>query len=164
MLQYPKGGAKLGPVLGEKGRTGAGRSIKIKPEADKTVKEAGNRTVKTAPRMVKTSPVSSQKVKTQAILQKKQAFQSMRAAREAKRAAMRSVQTAKQSAKTAKITASEFGILEYVPIIQAIMMQESGGRGTDPMQASECPYNTQYPNTPGALHSFRDPLCLFHLL
>ena len=47
--------------------------------------------------------------------------------------------------------ASEFGISEYVPVIQAIMMQESGGRGTDPMQASECPYNTQYPNTPGAI-------------
>lgn len=38
-----------------------------------------------------------------------------------------------------------------MPDIQAIMMQESGGRGTDPMQASECPYNTQYPNTPGAI-------------
>ena len=47
--------------------------------------------------------------------------------------------------------ASEFGIPEYVPAIQAIMMQESGGRGTDPMQASECPYNTQYPSTPGAI-------------
>lgn len=47
--------------------------------------------------------------------------------------------------------ASEFGIPEYVPAIQAIMMQESGGRGTAPMQASECPYNTQYPNTPGAI-------------
>lgn len=47
--------------------------------------------------------------------------------------------------------ASEFGIPEYVPAIQAIMMQESGGRGTDPLQASECPYNTQYPNTPGAI-------------
>ena len=47
--------------------------------------------------------------------------------------------------------ASEFGIPEYVPVIQAIMMQESGGRGTDPMQASECPYNTQYPNTPSAI-------------
>lgn len=47
--------------------------------------------------------------------------------------------------------ASEFGIPEYVPAIQVIMMQESGGRGTDPMQASECPYNTQYPNTPGAI-------------
>ena len=47
--------------------------------------------------------------------------------------------------------ASEFGIPEYVPAIQAIMMQESGGRGPDPMQASECPYNTQYPNTPSAI-------------
>ena len=47
--------------------------------------------------------------------------------------------------------ASEFGIPEYVSVIQAIMMQESGGRGPDPMQASECPYNTQYPNTPGAI-------------
>ena len=47
--------------------------------------------------------------------------------------------------------AGEFGIPEYVPVIQAIMMQESGGRGTDPMQASECPYNTQYPNSPGAI-------------
>lgn len=47
--------------------------------------------------------------------------------------------------------ASEFGIPEYVPVIQAIMMQESGGLGTDPMQSSECPYNTQYPNSPGAI-------------
>ena len=41
--------------------------------------------------------------------------------------------------------ASEYGIPEYVAVIQAIMMQESGGRGTDPMQSSECPYNTEYP-------------------
>lgn len=204
----------------KKGRTGAGRSIKVKQEAEKTIKEAGNRTVKTAPRVVKASPVSSEKVKTQTILQKKQVLKSMKVAREAKRAAMRSVQTAKQSAKTAQATAkgvkamaeaaahavkavfaalmagggavfvvlilivgiiggaaflgssqssealsaevlahtpaiqkyaSEFGIPEYVSAIQAIMMQESGGRGTDPMQASECPYNTQYPNTPGAI-------------
>ena len=204
----------------KKGRTGAGRSIKVKPEAEKTIKEAGNRTVKTAPRVVKASPISVEKVKTQTILQKKQVLKSMKAAREAKRAAMRSVQTAKQSAKTAQATAkgvkamaeaaahavkavfaalmagggavfvvlilivgiiggaafmgnsqssealsaevlahtpaiqkyaSEFGIPEYVSAIQAIMMQESGGRGTDPMQASECPYNTQYPNTPGAI-------------
>ena len=31
------------------------------------------------------------------------------------------------------------------------MMQESGGRGNDPMQASECPYNTEYANTPGGI-------------
>ena len=212
--------AQTGQARAKKGRTGAGRSIKVKPEAEKTIKEAGNRAVKTAPRMVKASPVSYKKVKTQAILQKKQALTSMRAAREAKRAAMRSAQAARQSAEAAKTTArglkamaeaaahavkaafaalmagggmvfvililivgiiggasfigssqsseplsaevlahtqviqryaSEFGIPEYVSVIQTIMMQESGGRGTDPMQASECPYNTQYPNTPGAI-------------
>ena len=47
--------------------------------------------------------------------------------------------------------AREYGIPEYVQVIQAIMMQESGGQGTDPMQASECPYNTQYPNSPGGI-------------
>ena len=47
--------------------------------------------------------------------------------------------------------ASQYGIPEYVASIQAITMQESGGRGTDPMQASECPYNTRYPNSPGAI-------------
>ena len=208
---------QAGQTMAKKGRTEATRSIKVKPEAEKTIKEAGNRTVKIAPRVEKASPVSSQKVKTQAVLQKKQALKSMKAAREAKRAAMHSVQTAKQSAKatgrglkamaeaaahavkaafaalmagggavlvvlilivgiiggaaflgnsqssealSAEVLAhtpaiqkyaSEFGIPEYVPAIQAIMMQESGGRGTDPMQASECPYNTQYPNTPGAI-------------
>ena len=40
---------------------------------------------------------------------------------------------------------------EYVSVIQAIMMQESGGRGTDPMQSSECPYNTRYSNSPNAI-------------
>lgn len=47
--------------------------------------------------------------------------------------------------------AAEYGIPEYVSVIQAIMMQESGGQGMDPMQCSECPYNTQYPNSPGAI-------------
>lgn len=211
---------QAGHTMAKKGRTEATRSIKLKPEAEKTIKEAGNRTVKTAPRVVKTSLISSKKVKTHAALQKKQAQKSMKAAREAKWTTIHSVQTAKQSAKTAKATgrglkamaeaaahavkaafaalmagggavfvvlilivgliggaaflgnsqssevlsaevlahtpaiqkyASEFGIPEYVSAIQAIMMQESGGRGTDPMQASECPYNTQYPNTPGAI-------------
>lgn len=36
-------------------------------------------------------------------------------------------------------------------LIKAVMMQESGGRGSDPMQASECSFNTRYPNTPGAI-------------
>ena len=47
--------------------------------------------------------------------------------------------------------ANQYGIPEYVSVIQAIMMQESGGAGTDPMQSSECPYNTRYPNSPGAI-------------
>ena len=47
--------------------------------------------------------------------------------------------------------AREHGIGDYVLLIQAVMMQESGGRGTDPMQCSECPFNTLYPNSPGAI-------------
>lgn len=212
--------AKTGEKQGKKGVSSAEKRIKLKPQAEQSVKETGKRSVKTAPRVVKASSMASEKMKTQAALQKRQALKTMKAAREAKRAAMQSVQTARQSAKTAQSTAkglkvmaeaavhavkavfaalmagggaaivilililgiiggaafmggfqsseplsaevlahtsaiqkyaSEFGIQEYVPAIQAIMMQESGGRGTDPMQASECPYNTQYPNTPGAI-------------
>ena len=47
--------------------------------------------------------------------------------------------------------ANEHGIGDYVELIKAVMMQESGGRGNDPMQASECPYNTEYANTPGGI-------------
>ena len=47
--------------------------------------------------------------------------------------------------------ASQYGIPEYVSALQAIMMQESGGRGTDPMQCSESPYNTRYSHSPGSI-------------
>lgn len=47
--------------------------------------------------------------------------------------------------------AAQHGIPEYVELIKAVMMQESGGQGSDPMQASECGYNTRYPNTPGGI-------------
>ena len=47
--------------------------------------------------------------------------------------------------------ASQYGIPEYVSAIQAIMMQESGGRGTDPMQCSESPYNTKFSHSPGSI-------------
>ena len=50
--------------------------------------------------------------------------------------------------------AGEYGIPEYVDLIKAVMMQESGGRGTDPMQCSESPYNTRYSRAPG---SIKDP-------
>ncbi len=47
--------------------------------------------------------------------------------------------------------AEQYEMEDYIPIIQAVMMQESGGKGTDPMQSSECPYNTKYPNKPNAI-------------
>lgn len=47
--------------------------------------------------------------------------------------------------------ANQYGIGEYVELIKAIMMQESGGQGFDPMQASESGYNTRYPRTPNAI-------------
>lgn len=47
--------------------------------------------------------------------------------------------------------AKEHGIPDYVLLIEAVMMQESGGRGTDPMQCSECNFNTLYPHIPGSI-------------
>lgn len=47
--------------------------------------------------------------------------------------------------------ANEHGIPEYTELIKAVMMQESGGRGNDPMQASECGFNTQYPKVPNGI-------------
>lgn len=47
--------------------------------------------------------------------------------------------------------AQQYRIPEYAQVIQAIMMQESRGQGNDPMQASECPFNTRYGNSPNAI-------------
>lgn len=47
--------------------------------------------------------------------------------------------------------AKEHGIPDYMLLIEAVMMQESGGRGTDPMQCSECGFNTRYPHAPGSI-------------
>lgn len=47
--------------------------------------------------------------------------------------------------------ATKYRIPDYASVLQAIMMQESGGRGNDPMQSSECPYNTRFPNSPNAI-------------
>ena len=49
--------------------------------------------------------------------------------------------------------AAQYGIGEYVELIKAVMMQESGGRGTDPMQCSESPYNKRYSHAPGSIKS-----------
>lgn len=47
--------------------------------------------------------------------------------------------------------ANEYGIPEYVELIKAVMMQESGGRGLDPMQSSEGGFNTRYPRQPNGI-------------
>ena len=50
--------------------------------------------------------------------------------------------------------AKEYSIPEYVELIKAVMMQESGGRGLDPMQAAEGSFNTRYPHEPNGI---KDP-------
>ena len=50
-----------------------------------------------------------------------------------------------------QIYAREHGIPEYTELIKAVMMQETAGRGNDPMQASESIYNTRYPKTPNGI-------------
>ena len=47
--------------------------------------------------------------------------------------------------------AEQFKIEDYVPILEAIMMQESGGKGNDPMQSSESGFNTKYPRKPNGI-------------
>lgn len=40
--------------------------------------------------------------------------------------------------------AGQYGMSEYVDLIKAVMMQESKGKGPDPMQSSESSYNLEY--------------------
>lgn len=47
--------------------------------------------------------------------------------------------------------AEKYEIEDYVAILQAIMMQESGGKGNDPMQASESGFNEKYPIVPNGI-------------
>lgn len=42
-------------------------------------------------------------------------------------------------------------IENYLGLLQAMMMQESKGLGSDPMQASECEFNTQFENKPNSI-------------
>lgn len=46
---------------------------------------------------------------------------------------------------------NKYEIPDQVNIVLAIMMQESGGRGLDPMQSSECGFNTRYPRVPNGI-------------
>ena len=50
--------------------------------------------------------------------------------------------------------AKQYGIPEYVELIKAVMMQESGGKGSDPMQAAEGSFNKKYPHQPNGI---KDP-------
>jgi hypothetical protein len=50
-----------------------------------------------------------------------------------------------------RIYARQYGIEEYVELIKAVMMQESGGQGSDPMQSSESGYNIRYPREPNGI-------------
>ncbi len=47
--------------------------------------------------------------------------------------------------------AEKYGISNFTDVINAVMMAESGGRGADVMQASECPYNQKYPKKPNGI-------------
>lgn len=47
--------------------------------------------------------------------------------------------------------AAKYGMSQYVELILAVMMQESGGRGLDVMQAAEGGFNTRYPHVPNGI-------------
>ncbi|MDD2980950.1 MAG: lysozyme family protein [Hespellia sp.] len=47
--------------------------------------------------------------------------------------------------------AARYGMEQYVELILAVMMQESGGRGLDVMQAAEGGFNTRYPHVPNGI-------------
>lgn len=50
-----------------------------------------------------------------------------------------------------RLYAAQHGIPEYEDLIAAVMMQESSGQGTDPMQCSECGFNTRYSHYPNGI-------------
>ena len=45
----------------------------------------------------------------------------------------------------------KYGIPDYVMLVLAVMQQESGGTGNDPMQCSECPLNIKYTQSPNGI-------------
>ena len=42
--------------------------------------------------------------------------------------------------------AKQYDMEEYIPLVMAVMMQESKGKGSDVMQCSACMYNKRYPD------------------
>jgi murein DD-endopeptidase MepM/ murein hydrolase activator NlpD len=47
--------------------------------------------------------------------------------------------------------AEQYGIGNFSAVIKCVMMAESGGRGTDVMQCSECPYNEKFSKAPNSI-------------
>ena len=47
--------------------------------------------------------------------------------------------------------AAQYDMSDYVDLLLAVMMQESSGQGTDPMQSSEGAYNARYPQQPNGI-------------
>lgn len=52
---------------------------------------------------------------------------------------------------TVEQIAAKYGMTPYVELILAVMMQESGGRGLDVMQAAEGGFNKKYPHVPNGI-------------
>lgn len=50
-----------------------------------------------------------------------------------------------------KAACEKYHVPDYVDLALAMMQQESGGTGNDPMQASEGPFNKKYPQKPGGI-------------
>lgn len=52
---------------------------------------------------------------------------------------------------TVEQIAAKYGMTPFVELILAVMMQESGGRGLDVMQAAEGGFNKKYPHVPNGI-------------
>ena len=147
--------------------------------AEKAVKTTAKGTVKTTEKGIKTAQVTSKAaIKTTETSVKTAQVAAKASAKTAQKAAQAAKVTAKATDEatfgggsgsnaytlvSAEVEAYEpliqkyakqYGIPEYVELIKAVMMQESGGRGLDPMQAAEGSFNTRYPHEPNGI---KDP-------
>lgn len=146
---------------------------------EKAVKATAKGTVKTTEKGIKTAQATSKAaIKTTETSVKTAQAAAKASAKTAQKAAQAAKVTAKATAEatfgggsgsnaytpvSAEVEAYEpliqkyakqYGIPEYVELIKAVMMQESGGRGLDPMQAAEGSFNTRYPHEPNGI---KDP-------
>ena len=146
---------------------------------EKAVKATAKGTVKTTEKGIKTAQATSKAaIKTTETSVKTAQVAAKASAKTAQKAAQAAKVTAKATAEatfgggsgsnaytlvSAEVEAYEpliqkyakqYGIPEYVELIKAVMMQESGGCGLDPMQAAEGSFNTRYPHEPNGI---KDP-------